>query len=236
MERINLALQAPTPSKISFRCEICHDSGQQYDPVTRASRRCQCRVEAARRKALDAIPSRFTGARLGTLAARADLHPKQPAILARLREQPGKSYVFAGANGVGKTHLGWALYAEAVERGLNVRAVSLRELLAQYRRAEQFPNDRPVVLPKDLKSGRWFLFLDEAEKARPSEYAAEMFFDLLDAAYSHNQQIVVTSNMPADSIPEYSGTTLREHWGRADEVWGNSIVRRLQEATWVNMF
>jgi DNA replication protein DnaC len=67
---------------------------------------------------------------------------------------------------------------------------------------------------------RWFLFLDEFEKARPTEFAAEQLFGLLDAAMSFKHQLIITSNLKTDE--------LRQHWSRASEVYGTSIMTRVQ--------
>lgn len=74
----------------------------------------------------------------------------------------------------------------------------------------------------------WFIFLDEFEKARPTEFAAEQLFNLLDAAKSFNHQIVATSNMRVEE--------LRRHWGRIDPIWGNSIMTRLEFCNQVEFF
>jgi len=80
------------------------------------------------------------------------------------------------------------------------------------------PRVRAIDLRKQGK--RWFIFLDEFEKARPSEFSSEQLFNLLDAAAAFNHQIVITSNFKVDQ--------LRDHWGRIDPVWGNSIMTRRQ--------
>lgn len=88
----------------------------------------------------------------------------------------------------------------------------------------------PRVVSVDLKRAQkpWLLFFDEFEKARPSEFAAEQLFNVLDAAKSFNHQIVVTSNFTAKQM--------RDHWGRIDAIWGNSIMTRLEFCHQVEMF
>jgi DNA replication protein DnaC len=72
------------------------------------------------------------------------------------------------------------------------------------------------------------LFLDEFEKARPTEFASEMLFNLLDAARNFNHQLVITSNLDPEK--------LRAHWSRIDEIWGNSIMARLWDCHRVELF
>ena len=110
--------------------------------------------------------------------------------------------------------------------------VSCAELMRQFRAWEFDAEKLPIVTPADLRSDeRRFVFIDELDKARPSEYAAEQLFELIDAAYSHDQQIVITSNTPLDG--------LAEHWSRNAATIGASIVRRLMDmsgAILVDMF
>jgi DNA replication protein DnaC len=152
-----------------------------------------------------------------------------------VRAHPDESYLFLGKNGSGKSHIAWALYRYAVAKRRPVVACTVRDLLADFRRVEIGVPDgetlkSPRVTAADLRrSGkRWFLFFDEFEKARPTEFASEMLFNLLDAAKSFNHQLVITSNFTAKQ--------LRDHWGRIDDVWGNSIMTRLQDCHQVEMF
>jgi DNA replication protein DnaC len=140
-----------------------------------------------------------------------------------------------GRNGTGKTHIGWALFRNAIAQRRSAVACAIRDLLADFRRVEiGVPNGEtlrsPRVTAEQLrKPGKpWLLLLDEFEKARPTEFASEQLFNVLDAAKSFNHQIVVTSNLKANE--------LRAHWSRIDEIWGNSIMTRLSDCHQVEMF
>lgn len=229
----------PGESPSAYDCDRCSDTGFEYvvrDGAT-GVRRCPCVLRKERDRALAAVPPRFASSRLSSLDARADLHPKQARVIEALRENPDASYLFVGANGVGKTHLAWALYAHAAERGRKAVARKLDELLSEYRRFELMRQDdpentwRPAVLSDDLKRNdrTWSIFLDEAEKATPTEFAAKRLFALLDAAQEFGHQLIFTSNL----TPE----RLQSRWAKEDEVWGNSIARRIaQTCTVVEMF
>jgi hypothetical protein len=80
-----------------------------------------------------------------------------------------------------------------------------------------------VVTSEDLRSNsrRWLVFLDEFEKARPTEFAGEQLFLLMDAVYTYRHQLVVASNLGKDD--------LRARWSQASEQYGLSIMRRLLE-------
>ena len=63
--------------------------------------------------------------------------------------------------------------------------------------------------------------IDDIDKARPTEYAAEQFFEILNAIYEYQHQLVVTTNLRVKE--------LADHFDRADERFGGAIVRRLTE-------
>lgn len=203
-----------------------------------AAKPCLCLRRARIREALALVPPRFESPRIARLKACAECHPKQAEVIADLKARPDESYLFSGRNGVGKSHFAWALYRHALARGRRVVACTVRELLADFRRAEvMIPAEgrdldsgivvKPRVEASDLKQRerKWTIFLDEFEKARPSEFASEMLLALLDAALEFEHQLIVTSNL--------SPKRLIEHWGRIDHVWGTSIVRRLENcALW----
>lgn len=193
---------------------------------------CRCRRVAGYRKALSRVPPIFRSPKIATLRARPECHPSQVKLIAHVRANPDDSYLLTGRNGSGKTHVGWALYRRAVVSGRGVVACTVRDLLAEFRRFEvgTSPEILPPITAEQLRRspGKWLLFLDEFEKARPSEFASEMLFNVLDAARSFNHQIVITSNLNWED--------LKKHWGRQDEIWGNSIIERLKGCYISEMF
>lgn len=199
-----------------------------------ASEHCLCVRRRSALTQLALIPPVFGTPRLRRLKPRSDLHRNQAAAIKMVQANPSDSYLFTGSNGTGKSHIAWALYRHALANGRPAIAVSVRDLLDEFRRMDLSmkegdlwtPRIRAIDLRRQGKS--WFLFLDEFEKARPSEFASEQLFNLLDAAKSFNHQIVVTSNFDAEK--------LRSHWGRIDEVWGNSIMTRLWDCNRVEFF
>ena len=184
--------------------------------------RCDCLRRSIRQIKLATIPPLYRMASIATAVADPNRHKVQPTLFEMLRGRPDASYVLCGSNGSGKTMAGWMLYRWAVEHDKPAVGLTCAELVAQYR-AWQFDAEKvPVIEPGDLKTGeKRLLFLDELDKARPTEFAAETLFHLFDAAYSYQHQIVVTSNTPLEG--------LAEHWSRNAITIGPSIVRRLME-------
>lgn len=184
---------------------------------------------------LAVVPPVFNNPRLSRLRPRSDLHPAQVSAITHVRANPNDSYLFVGKNGTGKSHIAWALYRHAIASRRPAVTCTVRDLLAEFRRVEVGVPDgetlkSPRITAETLrKPGRsWFVFLDEFEKARPSEFASEQLFNLLDAAKSFNHQIVVTSNMNVNG--------LHNHWSRVDPIWGNSILTRLEFCNQVEFF
>jgi len=191
-----------------------------------ASENCLCVRRKLNRAQLAIIPPVFGMPRLMRLRPRVDLHPNQAAAIEIVQSNPNGSYLFTGNNGTGKSHLAWAIFRYVISKRRPAVACTVRDLLYEYRRVEVgVPEGEilksPRVTAENLrKPGKsWLLFLDEFEKARPSEFASEQLFNLLDAAKSFGHQLVITSN--------FNPEKLRAHWGRIDEVWGNSIMTRL---------
>lgn len=169
------------------------------------------------------IPAEYRELDLATIQPQSDRHAKQDALIDAVRQDPGASLFLAGRNGTGKTMIGWLLYKRAIEEGRPAVFLSMAELLRQLRTWEMDSEKLPIIEPTGLRESkqRWFIGIDEADKARPTEFASEMIFLILDAIYSGRHQLVMTTNL------DLAG--LRDHWARASEVWGNSIMRRITD-------
>lgn len=233
LQRLKLSKQSdPTAS---YKCHECGDSGlmplvliengKEYDAV----RNCKCKVERIRTGRIGMIPKHFQSMSLDALRPNLRKHRKQAEILDYLRNNPLKSYVFSGKVGVGKSTFAWALCHHAIDGQVpRFVACSLVELLQEYRtwfaastKDQQAP--WPRVIPNQLRQNetKYFIMLDDIDKARPTEYASELLFDLTDAIYAYGHQVVVTTNLPL--------LKLIKHFEKADPQYGASIVRRLTD-------
>lgn len=197
------------------------------------AKRCECRLRQIRQTKLDRIPRRYREADLVTMKPKLEAHPQQAEVIEMIRSAPFESYLFVGCNATGKTHLLWAMYRNAIDARRQVAACSATQLLDEYRsmiRLEAGEVSRVTVCGADLRDIPFpcSIFLDDLDKARPTEYAAEQLFDLIDAAYSHQHQLVVTSNLDVQE--------LAEHFARADARYGISIVRRIADCNVVRLF
>lgn len=189
---------------------------------TNRAKRCICLKAAVKARKLAAIPKEYRDKWLAKTEPDTSRHETQPALWQAMRENPQGSYVLCGKNGCGKTLAGWMLYREAVEAERLATGLGCVELVDQFRQWQFDEYKLPAITPFELKSGeRRMIFIDEIDKARPSEFAAETLFQLFDAIYANHHQLVVTSNTPLAG--------LADHWARGGVTMGPSIVRRLMD-------
>lgn len=173
------------------------------------------------------IPPKFADVRLETIVPRQG----QEAAAEFIKSNPTRSYLLSGKFGSGKSMMMWALYRAAAERGKNrLVTCTLAELLGEYR---SFINGghRPRLNAAELKQKKvqYSIFFDDIDKAKPTEYAAEQFFEIVNAIYEYGHQVVITTNLSLGGLVD--------HFDRADERYGGAIVRRLVDnAKIVEMF
>lgn len=210
------------PSEPTYACEVCRDS-QWIVTAGKGATPCECEKRRRREKLLAQIPLEYRGLDLATVQPMVSKHEKQAPLFAAVKADPTASLFLSGKNGCGKSLLGWLLYKRAVEEGRPVVFLTMSELMRQFREwetdSEKLPTVDAVVL-RQAKT-RWLIVLDEAEKARPSEFASEKLCELLDAIYTNRHQLIATSN--------FTASELRKHWSRQHPVYGNSIMRRIME-------
>ena len=230
MQKLATALPQITPqsSRASNRqtesageCPHCTDGWILV--IGEGVKQCECLRLKILRRSLDKIPAIYSRLSLDTIQPDAAKHPLQADVIATMRAHSESSFAFFGRNGCGKSLFGWLLYRKAIEAGRSAFGLPLSELLAQYRTFEKDNDKLADVMPSDLRQNkrRYLIFLDEIEKARPSEFAGEMLFRLIDAAYSFDHQLIVTTNTTAEK--------LSAHWSENGDTYGASIVRRILE-------
>ena len=208
-------------SEAEYGCPKCQDLEWLITP--HGAKRCECLEVKLRIRLLERIPLEYRGFDLAAIEPDTARHPGQVGLVAHLKANPERSLFLAGKVGCGKSLFGWLLYKQAVESSRPAVAAPLAELMAEYRRFECGEEKPPSVISTDLRSDRrrWLIFLDEFDKARASEFATEQLFLLMDAIYAGRHQLIVTSNIAKDA--------LREHWSKASEQYGVSIMRRMLE-------
>lgn len=142
------------------------------------------------------------------------------------KEHPTGNFVFAGDPGTGKTHIGYALFRHAIENDRpHTLAITLKKLIDQFRHFALFKGEDRVYprVDEDMlrqSEGGWTIFLEDIDKANPTDYAAQETFALLNALHEQGHQLIVTTNKRLDD--------LQQHFDRSDDR-GGAIVRRIIE-------
>lgn len=205
-----------------YACDECGDTGWVV-VVGEGARLCQCEKQKRIEKRMNKIPAEYRSFDLAAIQPMAAKHEKQAALFAEVKKNPAASLFLSGKNGCGKSMLGWLIYKRAAEDGRPVVFLTMSELMRQFREWELDSEKPPMVDSSSLRDSkvRWLIVLDEAEKARATEFASEKLCELLDAIYTHRHQLVVTSN--------FNAADLREHWSKQNPVYGASIMRRIME-------
>lgn len=190
---------------LPLRCPACVEAAEEADRLADAERR---RVErrSALRKALDEseVPSAYRVASLSLLWPPGAIYDA-----AAEWAQHGGGLMLTGPVGVGKTTLAGAAAMERLRRGGRLWWASTPLLFARLGSAFDSPARAwalRVLASTDA------LVLDDLDKARPTEYAAEQILLAVDQRMAHRAPLLVTTNMTpgeiADRWPEQIGDAI----------------------------
>lgn len=206
-------------------------------------KKCECVFRKVRARKLEIIPEQFRSASLETLQADDSIHPKQAEYVKLLKSHPLDRFVISGDFGTGKTHFFWCLYREAVIRNRRTYANTLRGLIGEFQKAIEFSQAGERYFPpldvSDLRQSQtpYSIFLDDIDKARATEYAAEQLFEIVNAVYEYGHQLVVTTNLSIDDLLEHFKGADRKKNDDGFGRFGGAIVRRLfDNAHGIEMF
>lgn len=85
------------------------------------------------------------------------------------------------------------------------------------------------MISEDLKRGySYTIFLDEFDKVNTTEFTSRKLFELLNAVRDFEHQLLITSNR--------EWAELRSVWSRVDEMYGDSIMKRIEQCELIEMF
>jgi ABC-type multidrug transport system fused ATPase/permease subunit len=115
-------------------CSECRDLGWLFIDG-HGVKECMCRVQARIARRLERIAPECGGLRLEVVTPDLNRHPRQALIWKTVRNNPD-GHLICGRSGAGKTTILQALYSRAVLLDRPAVAVSLANLLGDYRRAE----------------------------------------------------------------------------------------------------
>lgn len=120
----------------------------------------------------------------------------------------------------------WALYRHAAATNRRVVAFTLAELLKNYRAIIKASSENqarvdPILTAEELcqTHTKYSIFIDDIDKANPTDYALEQLFEIANAIDNYCHQVVITTNL---RLPQ-----LCAHFDKGDRHMGEAIVRRL---------
>lgn len=134
-----------------------------------------------------------------------------------------RSLFIAGDIGTGKTYLASCLSADLIRRKVQVRWCNVGDVLRTIRSSFDRKNMTEEDTIKLFTSPR-VLVLDDLGKERPTEWALEQLFSIINTRYDAAKPLIVTTN--------YGGADLVKRLipkGETDDTTARAIVDRLRE-------
>lgn len=209
--------------------EGCDERGYVVDLATRSATRCPNYAAglAARSVAATGIPRRFEDARLGTFEVKGfqgerQLAAAREACIAFVRA-PVSGLLLFGPPGVGKSHLLSATLRATLSEnaGLSGRFVEFTSLCARIQATFQDgydgPREEEILSPL---YGASVLVLDELGARRPSAFARDTLYLLINHLYNHRTPLLVSTNYDPDNTGK---------GGLLEQVGEPRILSRLAE-------
>lgn len=145
-------------------------------------------------------------------------------------QQPGahvQSLFIAGDIGTGKTYLASCLAADLIRRRVQVRWCNVGDVLRAIRSSFDKKGSSEEETIKLFTEPR-VLVLDDLGKEKPTEWATEQLFSIINTRYDAQRPLIVTTN--------YGGADLVKRLtprGESDDTTARAIVDRLREMSTV---
>ncbi len=190
-------------------CSICHGFGVLEHPKTGQLLPCRCREAAIVESRIEAagIPERYRNCSLQNWnALESSLNVAGAMARKFVREWPAVDHgiLIVGPVGRGKTHLAVAVLMDLIrEKGVRGIFCDFTDLLSRIqatfgRNADENPDE--ILAPyRDAE----LLVLDELGARRPTDWAREVLYGLLNTRYNRNRITILTTNF--DDEPEKPG-------------------------------
>ena len=170
-----------------------------------------------------AIPERFRDRTLDTYKAKTDGQKKALVFAKEYAEtfdevmKTGRSAIFVGKPGTGKTHLAIGIALEIIKQQRSPVFVTVQRLIRRVKDSwsNQTETESEVV---DAFASPDLLILDEVGVQFGSEFEKQMLFDVLNERYEKLKPSILLSNIPREQLSDYLGERvtdrLRENGGK----------------------
>lgn len=142
-----------------------------------------------------------------------------------MQKKTPRSLYVVGDIGAGKTYLCSCLCTDLVRKGVKVLWRNMSDVLREIRGCF----DRRDVSEVEVIRGfvkPWVLVLDDLGKERPTEWAVEQLFSIVNARYDEGKPTIVTTNYNSEELARRL-TPKPDANGYADDTTARAIVDRL---------
>lgn len=190
-EKIAQRCAADNADHLAFLLQLC-----ELELLERERKAAERRLKAARfaaHKLLDEFD----------FAARPSVN--KPLVLELMKGEyldKRENILLVGPSGTGKTHLAISLGMAACSQGCKVRFFRVTELITLLLEAKE---DKQLLRMRSQLGKLDLLILDELGYVPASKAGAELFFDVIAAAYERNS-LIVTTNLPFENWTEVLGS------------------------------
>jgi DNA replication protein DnaC len=138
----------------------------------------------------------------------------------KIKNKAKNGLFIAGECGVGKSHIAFATANELIENEKRVICTSMIDLLADLR--GNFQNSVTEVDTLAKYTNCELLIIDDLGKEKPTEWALQMIYSIVDHRYNELKPIIVTTNYTAtDLIKRFTVSN--------DNATASAIIDRLYE-------
>lgn len=204
-------------------CPACfEDFGKQQVRDQELARR-----EAARAKIMQnaAIPPRFSNRKLDNYAAETPGQKRALEISLAYAENfadalgNGRSMVFCGTPGTGKTHLAVGIAHSVIAQGYTASFTTAMDAIRTVRETYRKGNEKTEREVISQFAEPDLMIIDEVGSQLNTEAEKVTLFDLINARYQAMKPMIVMSNLTISEVEQYIGERafdrLRENGGHA---------------------
>ena len=170
-----------------------------------------------------AIPERFKDRTLDNYKAKTTGQKKALAFSKEYAEnfdqvmKAGRSAIFVGKPGTGKTHLAIGIALEIIKQQRSPVFVTVQRLIRRVKDSWHTKNETESEVV-DVFASPDLLILDEVGVQFGSEFEKQMLFDVLNERYEKLKPSILLSNIPREQLSDYLGERvtdrLRENGGK----------------------
>ena len=170
-----------------------------------------------------AIPERFKDRTLESYVAKTSGQQKALAFATEYAEnfdlvlKQGRSAIFVGKVGTGKTHLAIGIALSIMQQQRSALFVTVQRLIRRVKDSWHTKEETESQVV-DVFASPDLLVLDEVGVQFGSEFEKQVLFDVLNTRYENRKPSILLSNIPKEQLSDYLGERvtdrLRENGGK----------------------